>query len=67
MMLSEETICKIADALVKDIQDYVYSSEEYSLMIGKLIDEALDAKMGEMDDKLHFELGMILFEKILRN
>ena len=64
MMLSEETICKIADALVNDVSDYVYSSEEYASVMRKLIEEALDAKMGEMDDQLHFELGLILFEKL---
>lgn len=64
MMLSEETIRKIADALLTDVSDYVYSSEEYASVMRKLIDEALDAKMGEMDDQLHFELGLILFEKL---
>ena len=28
------------------------------------IEEALDAKMGEMDEDLYFDLGMCLYERI---
>lgn len=63
-MLSEQTICKIAGAVKKDVIKHIYSNPKFSEAIQELVTEALDATMGEMDEDLYFELAMILFDNI---
>ena len=64
MSLSTKTVRNIADSIKKEIIDHIYQNETYASMMQQLLCEALDAKMGEMDDEIHFELGMILFDTI---
>jgi|SaaInlV_120m_DNA_3_1039746.scaffolds.fasta_scaffold09917_3 hypothetical protein len=64
MTLSNNTISKIADALKPEVVDYIYSSEKYGEFMQDMIVSAIDSKMGEMDDDLIFELGMLVFDRI---
>jgi len=64
MPLSNKTVSNIADALKSEIIDHIYANESYVSVMQQLISEALDAKMGEMDDDLYFDLAMVLFDRI---
>ena len=62
--LSPKTISKIADALKPEVIEYIYMSEKYTECMQELIMDAIDDKMGEMDDDLFFNLGLILMDRI---
>jgi len=64
MALSAVTVSRIADALKDDIIEHIYLNEKYNEVMRQCVQEALDAKMGEMDDDLYFDLGMCLYERI---
>jgi len=64
MTLSTTTTSKIADALKPEVIDYIYAHEKYAEVMQELIVEAIDAKMGEMDEDLMFDLGMLIFDRI---
>jgi len=64
MSLSTKTVRNIADVLKSEVINHIYENESYVSMMQQVISEALDAKMGEMDDKIHFDLTMILFDTI---
>jgi len=64
MTLSTTTTSKIADALKSEVIDYIYAHEKYAEVMQDLIVEAIGAKMGEMDEDLMFDLGMLMFDRI---
>ena len=64
MPLSAITVSRIADALKDDIIEHIYANEKYNEVMRHCVQEALDAKMGEMDEDLYFDLGMCLYERI---
>lgn len=64
MPLSNKTVSNIADALKSEVIDHIYANETYASIMQQLVCEALDAKMGEMDDDLYFDLAMVLFDRI---
>ena len=64
MSLSTKTVRNIADVLKSEVINHIYENESYVSMMQQVISEALDAKMGEMDDEIHFDLTMILFDTI---
>jgi len=64
MPLSPKTVSKIADALKPEVIEYIYMSEKFTECMQQLVMDAIDDKMGKMDDDLMFDLGMLLFERI---
>lgn len=64
MSLSNKTVSNIADALKSEVIDHIYANETYASMMQQLVCEALDAKMGEMDEDLYFEIAMCIFDRI---
>lgn len=64
MALSAVTVSRIADALKDDIIEHIYENAKYNALMRQCVQEALDAKMGEMDEDLYFDLGMCLYERI---
>lgn len=64
MTLSTTTISQIADALKPEVIEYIYSDEKYAEFMQEMIICAIDAKMGEMDDDLLYDLGMLIFDRI---
>lgn len=67
MTLSPQTISKIADALKPEIINHIYASEKYAEFMQDAITAAIDNKMGEMDEDLMFDLGMLIFDRIELN
>tara|TARA_R110001606_G_scaffold250264_1_gene398273 strand:+ start:1016 stop:1219 length:204 start_codon:yes stop_codon:yes gene_type:complete len=64
MSISANTVSRIAFALKDDIIEHICANEKYNEVMRQCIEEALDAKMGEMDEDLYFDLGMCLYERI---
>lgn len=64
MTLSAMATSQIADALKEDVINHIYSNERYAEVMTDLISEALLEKLGEMDEQLFFDLGMILMDRI---
>jgi hypothetical protein len=63
-MLSNKTVSKIADAVKKDVIEHIYMNEKYAELMQDLIPDAIYSLMGEMDEDLAFEIGMLLFDRI---
>ena len=64
MTLSTTTISQIADALKPEVIEYIYSDEKYVEFMQEMIICAIDAKMGDMDDDLLYDLGMLILDRI---
>jgi len=64
MSLSHTTISQIANALKSEVIEHIYASEKYAEVMQDLIIDAISDKMGEMDEDLMFDLGMLMFDRI---
>jgi hypothetical protein len=62
--LSNTTVSKLADALKKEVINKIYERPEYAELMQDLIPDAIHSLMGEMDEDLAFEIGMLLFDRI---
>jgi len=67
MSLSHTTISQIANALKSEVIEHIYASEKYAEVMQDLIIDAISDKMGEMDEDLMFDLGMLMFDRIELN
>ena len=64
MQLSTQSVSKIADALKPSIIDYVSMDESFVEVLQTAIIEGIRDTMGDMDEDLLFEIGMLLFDRI---
>ena len=64
MKLSNQSISKIADALKPSVIDYVYMDEGFIESLQTAVIEGIRDTMGDMDEDLLFELGMLIFNQI---
>ena len=64
MQLSTQSVSKIADALKPAVIDYIYSDEGFVEYMQTAVVEAIRNTMGDMDEDLLFELGMLIFDRI---
>ena len=64
MKLSNSSITKIADALKPAIINYIYEDPEYAEYMHGAVIEGIRSVMGDMDDDLLFEIGMLVFDRI---
>ena len=64
MQLSTESVSKIADALKPVVIDYIYEDPEFTEYMHGAIIEGIKSVMGDMDDELLFEIGMLVFDRI---
>jgi len=64
MQLSTQSISKIADALKPAVIDYVYEDEGFVEYMQTAVIEGIRSTMGDMDEDLLFELGMLIFDRI---
>lgn len=64
MKLSNQSISKIADALKPSVIDYVYMDEGFIESLQTAVIEGIRDTMGDMDEDLLFELGMLIFNRI---
>jgi hypothetical protein len=64
MQLSDTSISKIADALKPAVIDYVTMDEGFIETLQTAIVDGIRDTMGEMDEDLLFEIGMLIFDRI---
>ena len=64
MNLSTESVSKIADALKPAVINYIYEDEGYVEYMQTAVVEGIRKTMGDMDEDLLFELGMLIFDRI---
>ena len=64
MQLSTQSVSKIADALKPAVIDYVSMDECFIETLQTTIIEGIRDTMGDMDEDLLFEIGMLLFDRI---
>tara|TARA_R100001480_G_scaffold64634_1_gene76793 strand:+ start:181 stop:417 length:237 start_codon:yes stop_codon:yes gene_type:complete len=64
IMLSAQTVSRLADALKEEVIEEIYQSERYNEVMQELIGEAMEKKLGKCDEDLFFEIGMCLMDRI---
>jgi len=64
MPLSATTVSRLADALKEDIIEEIYMNEKYVDVMQELIGQAIEKKLGNCDQDLFFDLGMVLLDRI---
>ena len=64
MKLSNISVTKIADALKPAVLNYIYEDEGFTEYMQTAVTEAIRDVMGDMDEDLLFELGMLIFDRI---
>jgi len=64
MQLSTQSVSKIADALKPAVLDYIYADEAFTEYMQTAVTEGIRATMGDMDEDLLFEIGMLIFDRI---
>lgn len=64
MQLSNQSISKIADALKPAVINYIYEDPEFAEYMHGAVIEGIKGVMGDMDDELLFEIGMLVFDRI---
>lgn len=63
-MLSTKAIKILADNIAPGIIEELAMSEEFITFLHEQIPTLVDEKLGEMDDELHFDLCMLVMDKI---
>lgn len=64
MTLSNKTFQKLAEALTPEVIDYINKDERYVLFMQEIIPDALEDKLGQIDDDLKFELSMCIMDRM---
>jgi hypothetical protein len=64
MALSEQTISNLASALVPEVIDYIYEDQRWCDFMHEVIPDALQNKLGEIDEDLKFELALCIMDRI---
>ena len=64
MNLSAQSVSKIADALKPSVLNYIYEDEGFTEYMQTAVTEGIRSVMGDMDEDLLFEIGMLVFDRI---
>ena len=64
MKLSHSSVTQIADALKPAIIEYLISDDNVTQALQDAVAEGIREIMGDMDDDLFFEIGMLVFDRI---
>lgn len=65
MTLSNQTTQRLAIALTPEVIDYIYQDERWIDFIHEIIPDAIQEKIGNIDNDLLFELGMKVMENLM--
>jgi len=65
MALSDNTISKLCDALISDVVEYIRDDDRFFVLMVELIPEAINAKLGQVDEQLVEDLSMCISERII--
>ena len=64
MQLSHSSVSKIADALKPAIIEYLINDENVTQALQDGVADGIRSVMGDMDEDLFFEIGMLVFDRI---
>ena len=64
MKLSHSSVSKIADAIKPAIIEYLISDDNVTQALQDGVAEGIREVMGDMDEDLFFEIGMLVFDRI---
>ena len=64
MQLSHSSVTKIADALKPAIVEYLLNDDNVTQALQDSVADGIREVMGDMDDELFFEIGMLVFDRI---
>lgn len=64
MALSDQTINNLASALTSEVIDYIYQDERWCDFMQEIITDALDDKLGPIDENLKYELAVCIMDRI---
>jgi hypothetical protein len=64
MSLSAQSVSKMADAIKPEIINHIYDNPKFTEVMQEILGEALHAKLGDVDEDLFYELGMVLVDRI---
>jgi len=64
MKLSHSSVTQIADAIKPTIIEYLISDDNVTQALQDGVAEGIREIMGDMDDDLFFEIGMLVFNRI---
>lgn len=64
MALSDQTINNLASALTSEVIDYIAQDERWCDFMQEIITDALDDKLGPIDENLKYELAMCIMDRI---
>jgi len=64
MKLSHSSVTQIADAIKPAIIEYLISDDNVTQALQDGVAEGIREIMGDMDDDLFFEIGMLVFNRI---
>jgi hypothetical protein len=65
MPLSQNTISKLADALSPEVVAYIYEDQRWCDFLHEIIPDAVQDKLGDVDEDLKFELALCIMDKII--
>jgi energy-converting hydrogenase A subunit M len=65
MALSDTTISKLADALKSEVVDYIYADERWYDFLHEIVPDAIQAKLGTVDEDLAFDLSLCVMDRIV--
>jgi hypothetical protein len=65
MSLSNQTISKLSDALVSEVVAYIYEDQRWCDFLHEIIPDAVQDKLGDVDEDLKFELALCIMDKII--
>lgn len=63
-MLSNKTIQELSSALLPEVIDYIYEDERWIDFLHEIIPDAIEDKLGNVDENLKFDLGMSIMDRI---
>ena len=64
MALSQSTLIQLAEALQPEVVNFIYNDERFYEFMMQIVPEAINAKLGDVDDTIAAELSMIICERI---
>jgi hypothetical protein len=64
MPLSNKTIQNLSSALLPEVVDYIMEDERWVDFLHEIIPDAIEEKLGNVDENLKFVLGMCIMDKI---
>lgn len=63
-MLSTKALTLLANTLAPKIAESIMQSEEFVEFLHTAIPALVDTEVGECDDDLHFDLSMLIMERL---